>query len=161
MKLLKDFLCTKRQKVVKKVVHTKEEDESSENEFVKVKEGKIVYNENKNYVKKEKFRSRQIIEDADVIVTAHTFSKKMKAFRWNDEKTDIFYEALKMVGTDFTLISEIFEIFELDRKQIRNKYIKESKVNQKRIDEAMGGKLKYEKKKYEDLKKRCNIEYEM
>lgn len=148
---LKDFLSTKRQKIKKKVIHTKEESDSSVIEFLKVKDDKIILNENEMFAKREKFVSKPIIEDADIIVTGATYSKKLKAVRWNEKKTEMFYEALNMVGTDFTLISEIFGV---DRKQIRNKYIKESKVNNEKINKVLSDKREYNKEKWAELVKK-------
>ncbi|KAJ3037931.1 Transcription factor TFIIIB component B [Rhizophlyctis rosea] len=69
-------------------------------------------------------------------VTSMSFSKKqrLRKWRWTDESTEKFYEALSYFGTNFELMSLIFP--GLDRKHLRNKYNHEDKINPSRVTAA-------------------------
>ena len=62
---------------------------------------------------------------------------KLKSDPWGEEETDRFYEALKMFGTDFFLISKMFA--PKTRKQIKLKFNREEKLDPTRITRALLG----------------------
>ncbi|KAM0687944.1 hypothetical protein COBT_000801 [Conglomerata obtusa] len=147
---LKNYLSTKINKKKKTQNVTAAEQESSYEDQIRVKDDKIVYNESQMFAKKPKFESKPIIIDEDVIVTCSTFSKRLKPLRWSKENTEIFYKALKMVGTDFTMIGNVFK---LDRKQVKNKYLRELKINKERVDNVLGGDRIFDKIKWDEMVK--------
>ena len=54
---------------------------------------------------------------------------------WNKEDTAFFYEALEKVGTDFSLMEELyFKNRGRDRKHLKQKFKREEKVNRQFID---------------------------
>ena len=57
---------------------------------------------------------------------------------WNEQMTDRFYEALKMFGTDFYIISKMFP--PKTRKQIKTKFVREERLDSGRINSALLGK---------------------
>lgn len=62
---------------------------------------------------------------------------KMKSDPWSEEETDRFYEALKMFGTDFFIISKMFP--PKTRRQIKLKFIREERLDADRINRALSG----------------------
>lgn len=70
------------------------------------------------YMEKEKVKARK--------------AGREKAERWLEEETEKFYRALQIFGTDFSVIERL--IPGRSRKQIKNKFNKEEKVNPERID---------------------------
>lgn len=62
---------------------------------------------------------------------------KMKSDPWGEEETDRFYEALKMFGTDFFIISKMFP--PKTRRQIKLKFIREERLDADRINRALSG----------------------
>ncbi|KAG9974445.1 hypothetical protein KCU98_g11991, partial [Aureobasidium melanogenum] len=62
---------------------------------------------------------------------------KMKSDPWSDEETDRFYEALRMFGTDFFIISKMFA--PKTRRQIKLKFIREERLDPDRVNRALAG----------------------
>ncbi|QIW98776.1 hypothetical protein AMS68_004294 [Peltaster fructicola] len=62
---------------------------------------------------------------------------KSKSSAWNEEDTDRFYEALRMFGTDFFLISQLFE--GRTRRMIKLKFVREERLEPDRINAALLG----------------------
>ena len=57
--------------------------------------------------------------------------------RWDEESTDRFYDALRMFGTDFGMISKMFP--GKSRREIKLKFTKEEKTEGQRIKETLLG----------------------
>lgn len=62
---------------------------------------------------------------------------KMKSDPWTDEETDRFYDALRMFGTDFFIISKMFP--PKTRHQIKLKFTREEKIDPDRINRSLSG----------------------
>lgn len=62
---------------------------------------------------------------------------KMKSDPWSDEETDRFYEALRMFGTDFFIISKMFP--PKTRRQIKLKFIREERLDPDRVNRVLAG----------------------
>ncbi|KAK5134935.1 hypothetical protein LTR08_006026 [Meristemomyces frigidus] len=62
---------------------------------------------------------------------------RLKSDPWGNEETDRFYDALKMFGTDFFIISKMFE--PKTRKQIKLKFNREEKLDPMRIRNTLLG----------------------
>ncbi|KAI9786863.1 MAG: Transcription factor TFIIIB component B [Geoglossum umbratile] len=70
-------------------------------------------------------------------VNAGTWGKREKTEPWGEASTDHFYNALRMFGTDFGMISKMFP--DRTRRQIKLKFNKEEKTDSKRVTEALSG----------------------
>ena len=69
-------------------------------------------------------------------LTSATYSTKAKVSnRWNQAETDLFYEALSMCGTDFSMVQTL--IPHRTRAQIKGKYKLEEKANWGRVNGAI------------------------
>ena len=69
-------------------------------------------------------------------LTSATYSTKAKGSnRWNSIETNLFYEALAMCGTDFSMIQTLFP--HRTRAQIKGKYKLEEKSDGARINLAL------------------------
>lgn len=91
-----------------------------------------------------------VIEDADVAleddriykyVNQGTLGKhagRRRGTRWDDEQTELFYKGLRMFGTDFAMIANMFPA--LDRKQIKLKYIIEERADPVRVRNSVVAK---------------------
>ncbi|KAL1392377.1 hypothetical protein HDK64DRAFT_71662 [Phyllosticta capitalensis] len=62
-----------------------------------------------------------------------------RADRWTEEMTEQFYEALKMFGTDFFIISKMFP--GKTRANVKRKFVKEEHMNPDRIKRALIGEV--------------------
>ena len=69
-------------------------------------------------------------------LTSATYATRGKGSnRWNSEETGLFYEALSMCGTDFSMIQTLFS--HRTRAQIKGKYKLEERANPAKIDSAL------------------------
>jgi len=55
--------------------------------------------------------------------------------RWTAEQTDAFYQGLRMIGTDFNLISQMVQ--GKNRRQVKAKYLREERLDPDRVRAAM------------------------
>ena len=65
----------------------------------------------------------------------HPFSRKEYTKKWGKQENRKFFKALKIFGTDFSLIANFFET--RSRVQIKNKFRKEEKSNKEAVEEAL------------------------
>jgi Myb DNA-binding like len=115
---------------------------AEEGGVLKIVDGKVVVNEGAGDYKEDR-------------VTATSYStKRTKRARWSKEETCLFHRALRVCGTDFTLMEKIF--FDRDRRQIKNKFNKEEKENCAAISDALQTKIKFTKEDLDRLKKDYN-----
>ena len=68
---------------------------------------------------------------------SHSFMKKEKRHNWNEEMTDLFYDGLRMFGTDFNMISKMFP--GRSRASIKLKFTKEEKLDREKIKQTLLG----------------------
>ncbi|KAM3874160.1 uncharacterized protein ACN63O_001105 [Diretmus argenteus] len=66
--------------------------------------------------------------------TYSSFRKGFYTKPWSSEETDMFFLAISMVGTDFSMIGQLFP--HRTRSEIKNKFKKEERENSWRIDKA-------------------------
>lgn len=60
-----------------------------------------------------------------------------RADRWSDEQTEMFYDALKMFGTDFFIISKMFP--GKTRANVKRKFVKEERLDPDRVKRVLIG----------------------
>ncbi|EKG15927.1 SANT domain DNA binding protein [Macrophomina phaseolina MS6] len=60
-----------------------------------------------------------------------------RADRWSNEQTEMFYDALKMFGTDFFIISKMFP--GKTRANVKRKFVKEERLDPERIKRVLVG----------------------
>jgi transcription factor TFIIIB component B'' len=68
------------------------------------------------------------------------FASTMKSDPWSSEQTDAFYEALRMFGTDFFIISKMFP--GKTRRHIKLKFVREERSDPERVKSALIGEVK-------------------
>merc|ERR1712131_490098 len=74
-----------------------------------------------------------VADDDKEIITCTTYSKKSKnRTTWSNQETDIFYMALQLCGSDFSLINRIFS--DKSRRSLKMKFIKEERKDKQKID---------------------------
>ncbi|KAG7238648.1 hypothetical protein INR49_030722 [Caranx melampygus] len=133
-----------------------EEDEEEESLMVpqvKVAEdGTLIIDEASLTVEVQRANKPNPAQDRDPIfergstTTYSSFRKGTHSKPWSSEETDMFFLAISMVGTDFSMICQLFP--HRARSEIKNKFKKEERGNSWRIDKAFKGE-----KENEDL---CN-----
>uniref|UniRef100_H3D7F9 Zgc:162472 n=1 Tax=Tetraodon nigroviridis TaxID=99883 RepID=H3D7F9_TETNG len=108
---------------------------------VKVAEdGTLIIDESSLTVEVQRAKGPNLIQDRDPIfergstTTYSSFRKGNYSKPWSTEETDMFFLAVSMVGTDFTMICQLFP--HRARSEIKNKFKKEERQNSWRIDKA-------------------------
>ncbi|XP_067140478.1 transcription factor TFIIIB component B'' homolog [Centruroides vittatus] len=67
--------------------------------------------------------------------TYSSFRKQRPKHFWTDKETTKFYKALNVVGTDFSLMQNLFP--NRTRQELKNKFKREERLNRKLVDRAM------------------------
>lgn len=70
-------------------------------------------------------------------VNSNSWLKRDPGGRWNEESTEKFFEALRMFGTSFDMISKLFP--GRTRHAIKRKFLKEERTNPQRIRQTLMG----------------------
>jgi hypothetical protein len=68
-------------------------------------------------------------------VTSATYSRRSRADRWSPEETKLFFRALSMCQTDFSLINMLFP--KRNRRQIKNKFMREESERPRLVEAAL------------------------
>ncbi|KAI9763094.1 MAG: Transcription factor TFIIIB component B, partial [Candelina submexicana] len=71
------------------------------------------------------------------VFTSGKLSKRKKGESWTEELTDLFYKGLRMFGTDFGIIANMFP--GRTRRQIKLKFCREERQDPQRINETLLG----------------------
>ncbi|XP_026090177.1 transcription factor TFIIIB component B'' homolog isoform X3 [Carassius auratus] len=108
---------------------------------VKVAEdGSLIIDEESLTVQVSRMKGPNPAEDRDPIfergstTTYSSFRKGTYTKPWSSGETEMFYLAISMVGTDFSMIGQLFP--HRARMEIKNKFKKEERNNSWRIDKA-------------------------
>ena len=85
-------------------------------------------------------------------VNQSTWVKRDKSGGWNEDQTDKFYEALRMFGTDFQMISKMLP--GRTRRSVKLKFTREERQDEPRIKRALlGERLPVDLEEYSRLSK--------
>ncbi|XP_021236302.1 transcription factor TFIIIB component B'' homolog [Numida meleagris] len=140
--------------------HEEEDEEEAENgeesqdgpllvPRVKVAEdGSIILDEESLTVEVLRTKGPCVVEENDPIfergstTTYSSFRKSFYTKPWSNKETDMFFLAISMVGTDFSLIGRLFP--HRARAEIKNKFKREEKANGWRIDKAFKEKRPFD-----------------
>ncbi|XP_072002406.1 transcription factor TFIIIB component B'' homolog [Engystomops pustulosus] len=74
--------------------------------------------------------------------TYTSFRRSSYSKPWSQEETDMFFLAISMVGTDFSMIGQLFP--HRERIEIKNKFKREERLNGWRIDKAFREKKDFD-----------------
>ncbi|XP_069024258.1 transcription factor TFIIIB component B'' homolog [Embiotoca jacksoni] len=118
-----------------------EQDDSPMVPQVKVAEdGSLIIDEESLTVEVQRAKGPNPAQGRDPIfergstTTYSSFRKGTYTKPWSSEETDMFFLAVSMVGTDFSMICQLFP--HRARSEIKNKFKKEERLNSWRIDKA-------------------------
>uniref|UniRef100_A0A8C8VI44 Myb-like domain-containing protein n=1 Tax=Pelusios castaneus TaxID=367368 RepID=A0A8C8VI44_9SAUR len=116
---------------------------------VKVAEdGSIILDEESLTVEVLRTKGPCVVEENDPIfergstTTYSSFRKSFYTKPWSNKETDMFFLAISMVGTDFSMIGQLFP--HRARTEIKNKFKREEKANGWRIDKAFKEKRPFD-----------------
>ncbi|XP_060091762.1 transcription factor TFIIIB component B'' homolog [Heteronotia binoei] len=116
---------------------------------VKVAEdGSIILDEESLTIEVLRTKGQCVVEENDPIfergstTTYSSFRKNYYTKPWSEKETEMFFLAISMVGTDFSMISQLFP--HRARTEIKNKFKREEKANGWRIDKAFKEKRPFD-----------------
>ncbi|KAG0436320.1 Transcription factor TFIIIB component B'' [Dictyocoela muelleri] len=89
--------------------------------------------------------------DDHEIINSRTYATGDRHGRWSTKEYILFYKALEICGPEFSLIEQIIKT--RTRKQIKNKFKKEMKVNEEKIKKILSMKSVFNNEEFEKLKK--------
>lgn len=69
------------------------------------------------------------------LTTSHSFKNRGFSQKWKERDTRLFFKALSLFGTDFSMVALLFR--GRDRSQLINKYHKEERDNPKRVESSL------------------------
>ncbi|MCJ1406475.1 Transcription factor TFIIIB component B [Ptychographa xylographoides] len=112
---------------------------------IRVVNGQIVHDEGSRTIDRvamanEARGNNEVVVVVDSLshkVNSHTYGKKGRLPKWNEEMTDRFYDGLRMFGTDFEMIAKMFP--EKTRRTIKLKFVKEEKLDKEKIKATLLG----------------------
>ncbi|MCI4392707.1 hypothetical protein PGIGA_G00148940 [Pangasianodon gigas] len=132
-----------------------EEEEESENEEMLVpkvrvaEDGSIILDEESLTVRVQRTSNTKALEDSTALfergstTTYSSFRTLNYVKSWSVRETDLFFLAISMVGTDFSLIGQL--LTHRSRAAIKSKFKKEERLNPWRVDKALRNKRPYDK----------------
>jgi hypothetical protein len=126
--------------------------DKEQNDILTIRNGEIVINEANMFIDTHEDMEMEVLED-DAAVTSATYGKRGKPARWSEEDTELFYRALEICGTEFSLMGSVFPSRE--RRHIKAKYLRECRMNPERIDDALKFRKSFDQ---EALEKLCKSE---
>lgn len=91
--------------------------------------------ERKNIKKQREDMAKSEVINGDFDVSYGVYKKHKRSKCWTTDETLRFYKALNTLGTDFTLMCELFP--ERSRRELKMKFNKEEKINRSLIDKAL------------------------
>lgn len=148
-KKLSDFLNVKLQPKKKRLQQI---EEPKKDEIATVNDENEMLNDDEIYIPKQHLVSNNIIDDNDILVTSITYSKRTAISRWSDQETNLFYKALELCGTEFSLICSLFK--NKNRKQIKKKYLNEIKKNKEKVENVLKESKGFNRDQWNDLIKK-------
>ncbi|KAG5834472.1 hypothetical protein ANANG_G00261880 [Anguilla anguilla] len=132
---------------------------------VKVAEdGTLILDEESLTIEVVRMKGPNLAEENDPIfergssTTYSSFRKTVYTKPWTSKETEMFFLAISMVGTDFSLIGELFP--HRARTEIKNKFKKEERENSWRIDKAFKEKRSFDLECFSKLLERILAEEE-
>ncbi|XP_066151507.1 transcription factor TFIIIB component B'' homolog [Euwallacea fornicatus] len=102
---------------------------------------------------KEQMLNSKVI-DADK-TTYGVYKRSPRRLSWSQKETVRFYKALNLIGTDFSLMSQLFP--KRNRQELKNKFKKEDKSNRQLVDKVLKQPCSYN---FDDLKRELEVDLE-
>nr|CAH7730343.1 unnamed protein product [Callosobruchus chinensis] len=121
--------------------------------------GEIIIDEQSLVVEREDIRrqreeiERQELIDGDFDTGYGIYKRHKRSKPWSHAETLRFYKALNSLGTDFTLMTDLFP--SRTRRELKMKFLREEKSNKALIDRALTQPCKFN---YTELKREVDIE---
>lgn len=158
-----ETVATPSPKVPTKLAEPEEEDDDNGDDEMMVpkvkvaEDGTLILDEDSLTVRVER-TSDTVVDDATPLfergstTTYKSFRKSCYVKCWSVRETDMFYLAISMVGTDFSMMAQL--LTHRSRTEIKSKFKKEEKTNAWRVDKAFRNKRPFDKEFFSFLLKK-------
>lgn len=93
--------------------------------------------------------SLEVVDETDVYSNYGSFRKYTPKSKWSLKETKKFFLALSTVGTDFSLMTNLFT--KKTRRDLKNKFKREERNNRWLVDKAIKQQLQFDEKLFEEL----------
>lgn len=103
---------------------------------------------------KEQIWNSQVV-DGNFDTGYGIYKRVARSHSWSQKETLRFYKALNLIGTDFTVMTQLFP--KRNRRELKVKFKKEEKINRHLIDKAIMQPCMYN---FLDLKREVEVEEE-
>ncbi|KAL1501569.1 hypothetical protein ABEB36_006869 [Hypothenemus hampei] len=103
---------------------------------------------------KEQIKNSKVI-NGDFATGYGIYKRVPRARAWTQTETLRFYKALNLIGTDFTVMAQLFP--KRNRRELKTKFKKEERINRGLIDKALKEPCQYN---FLDLKRELDVEQE-
>ncbi|KAK7173497.1 hypothetical protein R3I93_003346 [Phoxinus phoxinus] len=149
--------------VQKNIVEADDEDDDDDDDDMLVpkvrvaEDGSLILDEESLTVRVQR-TSDTIVENANPLfergstTTYASFRKNNYVKNWSVRETDMFYLAISMVGTDFSIIAQL--LTHRSRAEIKRKFKKEERASAWRVDKAFRNKRPFDSEFFSFLLKR-------
>ena len=131
---------------------------------MKLVDGKLVLAEDSLQVTASNQRQTHeydVVYETNTYITSASYTNRSNPDKWTDLETLKFYKSLSQLGTDFSLMAQLFP--GRTRKQLKSKFKREERLFPRKVDEALTGRLSismddFEKAQEETRKKKEEAE---
>lgn len=141
--------------------------EEQNNLIPKVKvglDGKIVLDEGSTIIKRKNLIEEQeaIVEDNEDIISKTNYDSfrrrptRSSQTKWSTEDTKKFYQALTILGTDFSMMESLLFTGSRSRTELHKKFKREERINKKKVDIALSNRISLNCQELDDLKEVFN-----
>lgn len=148
--------------VQKNIAEADEDNDDADDEMLVPKvrvaeDGSLILDEESLTVRVQR-TSDTVVENANPLfergssTTYASFRKNKYVKSWSVRETDMFYLAISMVGTDFSMIAQL--LTHRSRAEIKSKFRKEERANAWRVDKAFRNKRPFDREFFSFLLKR-------
>lgn len=139
------------------------EDNNESNFGPKVKmgpEGKLILDESSTIInRKNSIKEKEaIIEDNEDIISRTNYDSfrrrptNVSQTKWSNDDTQKFYQALTILGTDFSMMESLLFSGTRSRTELHKKFKREERVNKLKVDIALSNRISLNSEELEDLK---------
>ncbi|XP_064603140.1 transcription factor TFIIIB component B'' homolog [Liolophura sinensis] len=116
-------------------------------------DGSIILNEESLVIEKPSDQSEMsdigVVDETDSLITSSSFRTRHLSKNWTEKETERFYYALSVVGTDFSMMSNLFK--RRNRYDLKKKFKREEKYNRSQVDKALKERKKIDMSVFENV----------
>lgn len=123
-------------------------------------EGNLILDESSTIINRKNSIKEQeaIVEDNEDIISRTNYDSfrrrpsNTSQTKWSPEDTQKFYQALTILGTDFSMMESLLFCGQRSRTELHKKFKREERVNKLKIDIALSNRISLSSEELDDLR---------